>query len=239
MALAIFVLGGLACLVSTACSVNQARTSESGQTRQNRKQTVSREPLAAPTVPADEPPPPPPGQRAVYREMHKSFSSRLRKKIREKEKETGLQPIENLPDSAGEIRLWYFPSYEKMRGIIFSGNGEIRQFFKITEDSKEEIRLNRESLEKLAGIFEQSDLKNLEDSESIEFTPSTGDAYLVYQIKAGRKEFFKIYPAGVGSNVDPAQPRDLCDAAELCRRVSEFLALNFNDCRCSAAREDR
>jgi hypothetical protein len=239
IAFMISVLGGLGCVVLTGCMVNEAQRLDSSQTIKNQKQSVNQEPTATSTPQTEVPPPTPPWKPATYQEMHKSFSLRLRKKIREKEKEIGLQSIENLLDSASEIRLWYFPSQEKMRGMVFSRSDELKPLIKVFENSKEEMPLNKESFEKLTRIFEQSNIENLKDTKSIEFTPSTGDSYLVYQIKSGQKVSFKIYVAGVGSNVEPTQPCDLCDAAELCRKLSELLSLDFNDCKCSPPKEAR
>jgi len=237
----ISVLGGLGGFVLTSCTVNDAKLADSNQTIEQ-KSSVDREPIAIPTYSPIGPPPAPPWKPANYQEMHGAFTLRLRTKIEEREREITLQPIENLPDSASEIRLWYFPAHdtnEKLRGIVFSTSDDRKQLVFVNETSKEEVHLDEAKLEILAKLIEQSNIEKLKDTKTVEFIPSPGDRYLVYQIRSGRKVSFKVYPAVVGTNVKQAGPNDICDAAELCRAISELLSLDFNDCNCSLGKGDR
>lgn len=232
----IFVLGWLGCIVLTGCTINQGQNPDNNQTVKNYKISVNQEPTATSTSRTSEPPPSVPWKTLTYQEMHKSFSSRLMKKIREKEVEIALQPLENLPESVSEIRLWYFPTQEKMRGIVFSRSDEIKPIILVNEDSKEEVVIDKEKFDRLMNILMQSNIEKLKDTRSIEFTPSTGDSYLVYQIKSGNKVLSKFYPAGIGTNVEQTAPDDLCNAVELCRKISELLSLEFDDCKCSSSK---
>jgi len=217
--------------------VNEAKLSDSSQTI-NENPSVNRGAVATPTSAPILPPPVPPRKPANYQEMHRDFTLRLSQKIEEREKEIALQPIENLPDSASEIRLWYFPSHdshEKMRGIIFSPGDTLKPLILVNETSKEEVHPDEAKLEILAKLIEQSNIEKLKDTKTIEFIPSPGDRYLVYQIRSGQRVSFKVYLATVGSNVKQAGPNDICDAAELCRTISELLSLSFDDCKCVLA----
>jgi hypothetical protein len=223
-------LGGM-----TSCTGYEANHSDSSQTIAQ-KATIDRGPIATPTDSPIGPPPAPARKPANYQEMHGAFTLRLRKKVEEREREIALQPIENLPDSASEIRLWYFPAHdsdEKLRGIIFSTDDDRKRLVLVNETSKEEVYLDEAKLENLAKVIEQSHIETLKDTKTIEFIPSPGDRYLVYQIRSGQKVSFKIYPATVGMNVKQTGPNDICDAAELCRMISELLSLNLTDCKCS------
>lgn len=232
----ISVLGWLGCVFLTGCVVNQGQSLGNNQTVKNNKIAVNRESTVNSISRTNEPPPPVPWKTLTYEEMQKSSSSRLIKKIREKEVEIDLQPLENLPESVSEIRLWYFPTQEKMRGIVFSRSDEIKPLILINGDSKEDVVIDKEKFDKLVKILMQSNIEELKDTRSIEFTPSTGDSYLVYQIKSGNKVLSKFYPAGIGTNVEQAAPDDLCKAVELCQKISELLSLEFDDCKCSSSK---
>lgn len=234
----ISILVGLGYIFLTRCIVNESQSSDNNQTINNRKPPVK---IATSTSSeeSDEPPPLPNKIRESREDHYKWFSGRLMQNIREREKKNGLQPIENLPDSLSEIRLWYFPPFEKIKGIVFTSSDKSDSLILINENLKEEIRLNKETLDRLRKVLRQSKIEKLKDTKSIDYNPSPDESYIVYQIKFGRKVNFKIYPAGVGANVKPTEPSDLCEAAKLCGELSELLSLGFNDCKCSWTKEVR
>lgn len=239
--LTIFVLVGLGCIVSMGCIVNEAQRPNNSQIIENQKPLVNQEPTVASTLPkeSDIPPPLPFKKQGSREDEYNWFSGRLKQKIQEREKEIDLQPIEDLPQSVSEIRLWYFPPFEKIRGIVFSSDNKLNLVILIKNDSKEEIHLDKEKMGKLRMSLVQGNIEELKDIKTIEYTPSPDGSYFVFQIKSGRKVDIKIYPAGVGTNVKPTESSDLCDAAALCGKISGLLSLDFNDCRCTLTKESR
>ncbi|MBK9156403.1 MAG: hypothetical protein IPM25_19715 [Chloracidobacterium sp.] len=232
---------GLGGIVLTGCTANEAKRAESSQTI-DQKSALNQVPTATPTYLPIGPPPAPPRKPKNYPEMHRSITLLLRNDIHEREKEIGLQPIEDLPDSESEIRLWYFPAHdsnEKLRGIIFSTSSDGKPLLLVNKTSTEEVYLDQAKRQDLMRIIKQSNLEKLNDTETIEVIPSPGNRYFAFQIRSGPRVSFKTFPAVVGSNVKQTGPNDLCDAANLCRTISELLSLNFSDCKCSLANIDR
>ncbi|MBK7705076.1 MAG: hypothetical protein IPJ30_04670 [Acidobacteria bacterium] len=229
--LVIVILIGFGGLLYGGWPVNDARTRDN-QNVIKASPTKSREPNLSATRPAEQPPPKIPGKAATYEEIIASLSLRLQERIREKGKELDIKSIEALPRSVNEFRLWYFPSHEEMRGLIFCRNDDRKPLILVDEGRKEEIYLEPEKRNRVAAILDGNNIENLKDVRSLEFTFSPGDSYMLFQTKTGRKVVSKVYLANLGANVNnPSKSGDLYVASEVCRSLSEVLSLNFSDCR--------
>jgi len=229
--LMIVILIGFGGLLYSSWFVNDARTSNN-QNAISASPTTSREPYLSATRPAEQPPPTIPGKAATYEEIIASLSLRLQERVREKEKELDIKSIETLPRSVNEFRLWYFPSHEEMRGLIFCRNDDRKPLILVNEGKKEQIYLEPEKRDRLATILDGNNIENLKDVRSLEFTFSPGDTYMLFQTKTGRKVVSSVYLANLGANVNnPSKSGDLYVASDVCRSLSEVLSLNFSDCR--------